>query len=348
MITIAHLMDDFGMGGVTRALTLFEEPMIKRQAHSQVVAVKAGTQFAPRLDADLIVDHATISWSRLPFLVSLRARNPKARIVHVEHSYTRAFEQNEVNAKRRFRTLLRMAASLFDDILCVSDAQRNWLFSEVGIARTKLRVIYPWTDRTDLFTVPVAKPRGKRPLKLLAYGRFAKVKNFGELIAAMRAFDPAEVELTVFGDGPDRAELETLAADLPHLQVHGPCPEPGDYLKTCDAVIIPSRYEAFGLVATEARMAARPVIAADVDGLPEQAGIGGRVAPLGIAEDIAKAIGWAIKADLPQLGMAARLGVKSQHTQILRRWSQLIEEVETARFHRTAAKNAAVWGGAAA
>ncbi|MEM6584773.1 MAG: glycosyltransferase family 4 protein, partial [Pseudomonadota bacterium] len=326
----------------------FEEPMIKRQARSEVVPVHADTHLAPRLNADLIVDHATISWSRLPFLISLRARNPKARIVHIEHSYARAFEQSEVNAKRRFRTLLRTAASLFDDILCVSDAQRDWLSSEVGIAQTKLRVIYPWTDRTNLFTVPFAKPRGSAPLKLLAYGRYAKVKNFGELIAAMRAFDPAEVELTLFGDGPDRAELETLAADLLHVHVHGSCPEPGEYLKACDAVIIPSRYEAFGLVATEARMAARPVIAADVDGLPEQARIGGHVARLGIADDIAKAIGWALRADLPHLGMSARTGVKGQHTQILRRWSHLIEEVEAARFHRTAAKNAAVWGRAAA
>lgn len=348
MITIAHLMDDFGMGGVTRALTLFEEPMIKRQARSEVVPVKADTPLAPKLSADLIIDHATISWSRLPFLISLRARNPKARIVHIEHSYTRAFEHSEVNATRRFRTLLRTAASLFDHVVCVSNAQREWLSREVGIVRNKLRVIYPWTDRTDLFTLPTANPHGSRPLKLLAYGRYAKVKNFGELIAAMRAFDPAEVELTLFGDGPDRAELETLAADLPHVDVHGPCPEPGEYLKACDAVIIPSRYEAFGLVATEARMAARPVIAADVDGLPEQACMGGHVAPLGAADDIAKAIGWAIKADLPQLGMAARLGVKSQHMQILRRWSQLIDEVETARFHRTAAKDAAVWGRAAA
>ncbi|NQX94890.1 MAG: glycosyl transferase, partial [Erythrobacter sp.] len=56
MITIGHLMDDFGMGGVTRALTLFEEPMIKRQARSQVVPIREGTRVAPRLNADLIVD----------------------------------------------------------------------------------------------------------------------------------------------------------------------------------------------------------------------------------------------------------------------------------------------------
>ncbi|MEO0591468.1 MAG: glycosyltransferase family 4 protein [Pseudomonadota bacterium] len=348
MITIAHLMDDFGMGGVTRALTLFEEPMIKRKARSHVVPVHPNAQLAPRLDADLIVDHAALSWARLPFLISLRARNPKARIVHVEHSYTRAFEQVQVRAKGRFRRLLRICAGLFDTILCVSDAQRNWLFSEVGIALAKLRVIYPWTDRTDLFTVPVAKPRAERPLKLLAYGRYAGVKNFGELVRAMRSFNPSEVELTLFGDGPDRANLEALTADLPHVEVHGPCADPAPYFEACDAVIIPSRFEAFGLVATEARMAARAVIVADVDGLPEQASVGGRIAPMGGAYEIAQVVRWAIKADLPHLGMAARMGVKSQHTTILRRWTQLIERVETARYRREAGERAAQLGGVVA
>ncbi|MEM9310600.1 MAG: glycosyltransferase family 4 protein [Pseudomonadota bacterium] len=335
MITIAHLMDDFAMGGVTRALTLFEEPMIKRQACSEVVPVRSSARLARRLQADLIVDHAALSWSRLPFLISLRARNPKARIVHVEHSYTRAFEQREVSATVRFRAMLRIAASLFDDIVCVSDAQRRWLLSEVGVEPAKLRVIYPWTDRSELFALPGAKPRADRPVRLLTYGRYAGVKNFAELITAMRFTDPGKAQLTVFGDGPERALLEALAADLPHVQVHGPSPDPKAYLADCDAVIVPSRYEAFGLVATEARMAARPVIVADIDGLPEQVGKGGYVAPMNTATDIAKAIRWATRADLAHLGAAARRGVKSQHTKILHLWCQLIQDVHSDRCGQT-------------
>ena len=341
MITIAHLMDDFGMGGVTQALTLFEQPLIKRQARSKVVPVRPDTRLAPRLDADLIVDHATLSWARLPFLISLRARNPQARIVHIEHSYTRAFEDNHVRAKTRFRTLLRIAARFYDETVCVSDAQRDWLLTEVGLACDSLRVIYPWTDRTQLFALPAANPCPDRPVRLLAYGRYAAMKNFAELISAMRFIDPSQAQLTLFGDGPERTLLEALAADLPHVHVNGPCPDPKEYLAHCDAVVIPSRYEAFGLVATEARMAARAVLVADIDGLPEQAAEGGLVAPLSNACDIAKVIVWSTRADLKSLGMAARRGVKSQHSAILHRWSQLFAEVEAGGSHRKAAERSA-------
>jgi len=332
MITIAHLMDDFGMGGVTRALTLFEEPMIQQLARSEIFSTRSSSRIAPKLEADLIVDHATLSWARLPFLVSLRARNPKARIVHVEHSYTRSFEHTQVNAKTRFRAMLRIASGLFDDILCVSEAQRAWLESEVRIARDKLRVIHPWTNRSELFDVPPAQPRApattNEPVKLLAYGRYAPVKNFAELISAMRLIDPKKARLTLFGDGPERALLESLAHDLPQVEVHGSCSDPAAYLTECDAVIIPSRYEAFGLVATEARMAARPVIVADVDGLPEQVGSAGRVMPMRTAREIAQAIRLTMACDLPALGKAARRTVGGQPEEILQGWIALIEEVE--------------------
>ncbi len=331
MIKIAHLMEDFGMGGVTRALTLFDDPLMQKRAQSRVISLNLDAKVAPKVDADMIVDHAALSWTRLAFLASLRARNPKARLVHVEHTYTRAFEAGEVPSKRRFRALLRMAARLFDDIVCVSQAQRQWLCGDVGVAPEKLRVIYPWTDREELFSLAPAQPQTDMPIKLLAYGRYASVKNFAELIKAMRWFNPDEAQLTLFGNGPDRAALEALAAELPNVDVHGPCSDPVRYLAACDAVILPSRYEAFGLVATEARMAGRGVIVAKVDGLPEQAELGGHAAALGSAQDIAKAIRWAMSADLERMGAAARRGVKSQAHQILRGWAMLIEDVEAAR-----------------
>ena len=330
MIDIVHLLDDFAMGGVTRALTLFDEPAITRLARSRVSPIQPGVRLAPKIDAEIIVDHIAISWSRLSFLASLRARNRKARILHVEHSYTRGFEGHEVTSRARFRIMIRIAARMFDKIICVSDAQRAWFENEVGIAPERLNVIHPWTDRIDLFNLPPNEKRGHRPLHLLAYGRYAKVKNFAELVVAMRSFRPSQVRLTLFGDGPQRDLLTALATDLPHVDVLGPLDDPSVLLELCDAVVVPSRYESFGLVATEARMAARALIAADVDGLPEQAREGGHIAPLGDAQEIAEAISWALDTNLAQMGVAGRRSVKGHHTRILHQWTQLIRETEGA------------------
>jgi glycosyltransferase involved in cell wall biosynthesis len=325
MIRVAHLLDDFGMGGVTRALTLFDEPALARIASSTVMPISPDARIAPSIEADLVVDHMALSWKRLAFLSSLRARNPGLRIVHVEHSYTRNFEFSNVRAKTRFRMMLKLAASILDTIICVSSAQRDWLVNIVGICDTKVTVIYPWTDQKDLLSIPPIRQEFGQPIKLLAYGRYAPVKNFAELITAMRYLPVDLAELTVFGDGPELRLLQALAADLPNVHVFGPSNAPGDYLAQCDAVVIPSQYEAFGLVATEARMAGRAILVANVDGLPEQAGHGGMITPMRTAPEIAEAIRKLSQCDLAMMGAAGRRSVRSQSAEILLRWCKLIK-----------------------
>ncbi|MEP3420951.1 MAG: glycosyltransferase family 4 protein [Erythrobacter sp.] len=320
MIKVAHLLDDFAMGGVTRALNLFEQPSLAAKGESRVMPVDPGARLAPSIDADLIVDHMALSWRRISFLLSLRLRNPNARIVHVEHSYTRNFEVDHVASQGRFRAMLKIASMLVDKFICVSDAQRDWLLTDVKLPSYKLTRIYPWSGRFELNAIGAGAPRKGRPLRLLAYGRFAEIKNFAELVLAMRNFATDEVELTLFGDGPDRERLAKLAEPLTHVKILPPTQEIAGHLAACDAVIVPSRREAFGLVATEARMAGRAVLAADSDGLPEQVGNAGLVASMKTEQDIAAAIRLALKVPMAQMGEMGRQEVASQHDRILDEW----------------------------
>lgn len=328
MIRVAHLLDDFAMGGVTRALTLFDEPALTRISKSKVFPVSLDAILAPRTDAELIIDHMAPSWKRLLFLASLRMRNPKSRIVHIEHSYTRGFEQANVPSRTRFRSMLKIASFLVDEIMCVSKAQRDWFSNCVGIAASKLCTIYPWTDRKELFQISPVDRSKHQPIKLLAYGRYARVKNFETLIDAMRMLPSHVAELTLFGGGPDRTKLEAQAAELPNVRVLGSCASPAEYLNHCDAVIIPSRYEAFGLVATEARMAARAVLVSDVDGLPEQIGDCGLVASMSSAEEIAFAIRKASQLDLAKLGRNGRVEVGGQADIIIGGWKDQLRRAQ--------------------
>ena len=340
MIKVAHLLDDFAMGGVTRALTLFEEPALAARACSKVVPVSSDARLASCIQADLIVDHMALSWKRLIFLASLRARNPKARIVHVEHSYTASFECAHVKSKTRFRTMLKVAATLVDEFICVSNAQKNWLAKVVGIKANKLSVIYPWTDRAELFDIDTIRKHRSPKMQLLAYGRYAPVKNFDALIEAMRTVPQNVVDLTIFGDGPLRQHLEDISADLDNVRVLGPCDTPGAYLEDCDAVIIPSKSEAFGLVATEARMAGRAIIVANVDGLPEQVGTGGIIATMGNASEISQVIRDAAKRDLVKMGVQGRTEVRGQSEEIILRWIRLFERATKQASGKAMASNA--------
>lgn len=322
MLEIAHLLDDFAMGGVTRALSLFDNSKLSKIAASKVVPVHRAARMGPSVEADVIIDHMALSWERIGFLLSLKLRNRAASIVHVEHSYTRSFEAQNVHSKLRFRMMLRIGAAIVDKFVCVSKAQRDWLQNDVGIPASKLKVIHPWSGRLELRSVADLCARNGRPLRLLAYGRYTAVKNFDSLISAMRTFRPDEVTLTMFGDGPDRPKLEELASDMPHVAIYGPTNEPSEYLEECDAVIVPSHSEAFGLVATEARLAGRAIIVADVDGLPEQAG-SGIVAKMKRPSDIVSAIQRARRAPLDVMGNAGRMDVSNQHKDILSSWRAL-------------------------
>lgn len=324
MIRIAHLLDDFAMGGVTRSLSLFEDPRIARRAQSTLIPMKRKTHHAPALEADLIVVHVPPCWSRLPYLTALRLRNPSARIVQVEHSYTRSFEKLRVVSKRRFRLLLRIASMFVDQVVAVSHGQADWL-AEAGVSRAKITMIHPWSGRFELSNIPDLEAR-EGPLRLLAYGRFSQEKNFASLVKAMKQFRRHDVELTIFGSGPERQEIELLAQAIPNVFIQPACSDPAPWLADCDAVVLPSKHEAFGLVATEARLAGRPILVANCDGLPEQARRGGGVvATLDKPRDIAFAISHLLTRDLPAMGKAARIGVSSQHDAIIEGWLDVIE-----------------------
>ena len=319
MIKVAHLLDDFSLGGVTQALKLFEDPRITRHSSSQTVGISPKAKIAPHLDAQLIVIHFPPTWGRIPFLVSLRMFHPQARIIQVEHSYTKQFEALHVRSKYRFRNLLKIAAGLVDEVVAVSDGQKNWL-AEIGLPTTKLRKIHPYCDRKTLFDVPDLKQH-QGPVRLLAYGRLAEEKNYPSLIKAMLNFSPAEAKLSIFGSGPQRQELEILASNIGNVQLYGECRDPKPWLDGCDAVVVPSVREAFGLVATEARMAGRPILVADVDGLPEQAlGNAGMTMPLRNPEEITRGIRRLIQSDLVTMGKAARKSVIDQNEAVLAAW----------------------------
>src|SRR5690606_13449939 len=63
-----------------------------------------------------------------------------------------------------------------------------------------------------------AAARGKArtgPVRLLAVGRLVEKKGFHILLDAVRELPTSDWRLTIVGDGPERAALESLAADLP-------------------------------------------------------------------------------------------------------------------------------------
>lgn len=122
---------------------------------------------------------------------------------------------------------------------------------------------------------PHGAPFQRERLRLLAAGRFEPQKGFDVLLAALplvRLPEGTQVELTVAGQGSQRAHLQALAARAPAawcVNLVPPLEGISRALAQSDLVIVPSRFEGLGLVSLEATQGGRPVVATRAPGLAE-------------------------------------------------------------------------------
>jgi glycosyltransferase involved in cell wall biosynthesis len=264
---ITHLVDDTTAGGIMRVLDhLQTDPRLAALGQHCLRPIPRSGAIPACRDADVIVSHLSINWRRLPAFVHLRATHAHLPLVHVEHSYTEAFVARTVPNRGRFRTLLATAYSLFDRVVAVSEAQGAWL-TERGLIPPEALSVIP--SCVDLGPFLHLTPALNAPRIIGAIGRLDPQKGFDTLITAMRATCTPGLRLEVFGDGPERARLEALAAGDPRIRFRG-WVDPVVALSQVDAVAMPSRWEAYGLVGLEARAAGRPLLAARTDGLRDQ------------------------------------------------------------------------------
>jgi glycosyltransferase involved in cell wall biosynthesis len=306
MLAVAHLIDDVAVGGINRVIE-DQRNALNNKIDFSTLIVNSRRPLPPPIPHDLAIVHFSVSWSKLPFLTLLRAQRGSRPILVIEHTYTRSFERNCVPYPERFRAMLRMAYRLADKVVAVSHAQAEWMLSSGLLRPEKLVVIQPSVNCETLFDIPIANKQPATALRLVAYGRYHQQKGFETAIDAMRTLPVDMASLTLAGYGPDKRALEERAAQLSNITVGAAVDNLPRLLAEHDVVVVPSRWEAFGLVCLEARAAGRPVIVTEVDGLTEQVQLAfGRCVapdePSAFAAAIREAADW----DLVAMGQQAR------------------------------------------
>jgi glycosyltransferase involved in cell wall biosynthesis len=172
-----------------------------------------------------------------------------------------------------FRFVERALARKAAKVITITEALARFQVERVGLPADKVEVIHYGLD--DL---PAAwgsnPPDHVRPEArvLLAVCRLEPQKGLDSAIRALpdiRASHPT-AELVVLGEGPQRAELESLATAL-QVPVHllGRVPDVAAWLRRTDVVVHPARWEGFGLALLEAMLASKPVVATNVSSIPE-------------------------------------------------------------------------------
>lgn len=161
--------------------------------------------------------------------------------------------------------------------------------------------------------------KGGRSLRLVMLSRIVEHKNPHLLVEALAGLTDLDWELTIFGDGPDRARLQAMTPTAFRDRVHwqGWVAGPDAAFADCDLCCVPSGSEAFPLVIVEAMARGIPVIASAVCAVPDMLDHG----RAGLLVDPVEVDAWTAALrraltveDLPAIGRAGRERMLAHYT----------------------------------
>jgi len=289
---VPHVLHDLGYGNrVVHVRSGPEVPMPKQELAEYLPEFVGGIReftSAKELKYDLIHSHYWMS--------GIAAKELKKQwnipIVHMFHTLGMmkqrvAREEEEIEGQYRLdgeREVLNIA----DRIIAATPAeyaQLQWLY---GAATDKIVVIPPGVDMSRFYPIPPDEAKefiGVNPCQkvLLFVGRIEPLKGIDTLMKAIALLrdQGLEVCLSIIGGDPD-LNLEVQSAEMARLKAIrediGLSDQIGFlgkraqdtlpyYYSAAEAVVVPSHYESFGMVALEAMACGTPVVASQVGGL---------------------------------------------------------------------------------
>ena len=227
---------------------------------------------------------------RAPIVLSRLIRRRGYRIVHA-HLFPA-------------EVLVALTTSRYARILCNSTAVESAVRKRVPHTTGRTVVLHNGVPLTA--SAPVLEPA----YDVIAVGNLRdRQKGIDILLRALALVSDDSINAIVVGDGPQRAEFESLSRQLglrDRVEFHGASCRVPDLLARSRVFALPSRYEGMPNALLEAMVSGLPVIAAAVGGVSEIVTDGetGLIIP---PED-PKALAKAITRLLADEGLAGRLG----------------------------------------
>jgi glycosyltransferase involved in cell wall biosynthesis len=168
--------------------------------------------------------------------------------------------------------LERIAISKVPNIIVVSFYQKDLIRT---MTNSEIHVIPPGIDFESAGNLRSTKPV-KHPSLFFIGGLLSKRKGADILLTATKIIKRKipNIYLYVAGSGASETQLKKLAKELEieeNVEFLGPIcdEEKWAYYKTADICVIPSLWEGMPTVLLEAMMCGKPVVASNVDGIPE-------------------------------------------------------------------------------
>ncbi|MGA2979166.1 MAG: glycosyltransferase [Terriglobales bacterium] len=286
---------------------------------------------------DLIHAHAALPCGHAAALLSRRLNIPFVVTVHGLDVFNTCFlggipavwrRKVSVDVYRAART-----------VICISGKVQEILKAGT-LAETRSEIVYNGVN-PSLFS-PNPAGIGSFDPEILIVGNLLRSKGHELVLRALANLRPSfpQLRCRIIGEGPDRAQFESLTRDLGieiswQVQFAGrqSRSEVAEAMRRCSVFVLPSRNEGLGCVYLEAMSCGKPVIGCRGQGIDEviEHAKNGWLVPADGLEDLVQALSTLLGS--PEL--CARIGTAARQT-ILERFTLSHQAQHLARIYRQA------------
>ena len=282
----------------------------KRNIFNIFSAIKQMHSVINEIKPDII--HVHSSWAglfvRLPILFSKR----NYKIIYQPHGW--AFLMDTSKMKKYIYIIIEKILSISTDkIINISNYEQKEAI-KYGINPNKMIMIYNGVkDSQKVFNSTINMDKDK--INLLFVGRLDRQKGLDLFLDVYNKYPFKNIHLYVIGKSvlddttPNNTKKITYLGWINSENID-------NYYQACDAVIMPSRWEGFGLVAIEAMRNSKAIIASDRGALPElvKNGINGYIFDLNDKNSLKDILFNLNKENLNKVGIQARKIYKKSFT----------------------------------
>ncbi|MBD1876700.1 glycosyltransferase family 4 protein [Nodosilinea sp. FACHB-131] len=242
-------------------------------------------------------------WHRLPTLIKYTADLVQQNATLQDFSASNGWRNRLIQGANCWSTEVfqRVLFALYSCIWATTPRFQQRLGQHYGVAASKIVLLPNFIDLQPFRAIarhrPISQPSA--PLELLTVARLFPVKGLDLYLRALARLPDLPLRARIVGSGSEtyRQQLLALVHELDlgdRVELSGAIdPEAiASAYATADLFVLPSRHEPFGIVLIEAMAAGLPIVATEVDGIPQvvEAGVSAVLVPPENVERLAIAL----------------------------------------------------------
>ena len=181
--------------------------------------------------------------------------------------------------KKIYTTIERVSARFCDKIICISEAEKQSALDKKICRENKLKVIFNGVDIESYENEAhglIKRENINIPENAFIVGMVGRISSqkAPDVFIKMAELVKREIpnaHFIIVGSGEQENEIRKYAADKgfsDSLHITGWVDNPMSYVELFDVACLLSRWEGFGLAIPEYMMAGKPVVASNVDAIP--------------------------------------------------------------------------------